>query len=505
MVLSPPVKNQYSRRNDSEDSLDLERRHANDRRSNKIRGGHDVRLGGRSRRSPSPDSIDFEKDFGSARLRDLKSQDDMQSKDATDVMKDLARTLVHPVINVLDSPLDQRLEQLYLLFHMESIQIRFFDEFCPYYKRKVDSDYRGVMETYDVFNGQYIIRDPKTKMEKDVLRAFLQAEKDMMNSSSWLSTFKSLFEARFHKDRSSHIAFTMVDQTFVLTTVVVTLMQTYEKYADNVILEMLEAAASVYFTIIYIVDAIIVRNTWTFLTRPMCICDFLAIIPWYLEKMLGDLIDLNVLSILKIFRLLRLTKLDMLNSPYGEMVVDSITLWAQKTGAMIAMYVVMVMIGAGVFLTASDEVPNATVGLFLAFTMLGNSESPLDAAFEEMPFMIVITIIVMVICSITLIASIINALTQYFVFLSLDFDKRKMAIAETMYDHFSGDYEFSHMKDVNVKYHTMNDDINDIYKEVREALISRLCRPHVYAAPWKEEELSGDSAWLNEEDVFGNP
>ena len=53
-----------------------------------------------------------------------------------------------------------------------------------------------------------------------------------------------------------------------------------------------------------------------------------------------------------------------------------------------------------------------------------------------------------------------------------------MAIAETMYDHFSGDYEFSHMKDVNVKYHTMNDDINDIYKEVREALISRLCRPH---------------------------
>ena len=89
-----------------------------------------------------------------------------------------------------------------------------------------------------------------------------------------------------------------------------------------------------------------------------------------------------------------------------------------------------------------------------------------------------------------------------------------MAIAETMYDHYSGDYEISHLKDVNVKYHTMNDDMDDIYSQVREALISRLCRPHgsvyfwtfilnifwVYAAPWKEEELESQS-WFNDADA----
>jgi len=411
-------------------------------------------------------------------------------KDPEMMVQAFADKFAHPVVPIIDTPFEMKLDAVYLLFHQESTQIQLFDKFSPHIVRNIWSDYRGPELYYQVFNGQFIHPFPQTDEEIGLRTALEDAQKEFQNKRSWLYIQTYLFVCRFDKDAKVHITLTIIDQILVITTVIVTVLQTYDKFAKDTTLAVFEGVASVYFTFTYVFEAIVVRNRTMYLTRIMSIFDFLAIIPWYMELAVGNLVDLEILSILKVFRLLRLTKLPALNSPYGDIIIESISLWAKKTGAMIAMYVMILVIGVGVFLTSDDEVSNGIVGMFRAFMSLASTELPVEKPFTEMKGLILGTCMFTIVCSVSLVSAIINALTLYFVLLSVDYEKRKMAIAETMYDHYAKDYDNDIVRAVAVKYYAIYEDAQVIYGHIRETLVSKYTAPTAYDAPYEPELIN---------------
>jgi len=58
-----------------------------------------------------------------------------------------------------------------------------------------------------------------------------------------------------------------------------------------------------------------------------------------------------------------------------------------------------------------------------------------------------------------------------------EYEKRKMAIAETMYDHYAKDYDNDIVRAVAVKYYAIYEDAHVIYEHIRGTLVSKYTAP----------------------------
>jgi len=114
--------------------------------------------------------------------------------------------------------------------------------------------------------------------------------------------------------------------------------------------ERSELIVTLLFTIEYLMRIITVRNRCRYIIKPMNVVDLLAVLPYYVEKVLPQLPSTS-LRVLRIIRLARLGRLRNLFSEYIE--VMSRALWnaAEEAGPMMFLMIMLevVLFGASVY------------------------------------------------------------------------------------------------------------------------------------------------------------
>jgi len=137
---------------------------------------------------------------------------------------------------------------------------------------------------------------------------------------------------------------------------------------------------TVLFTIEYLLRIITVKNRCRYLLKPMNVVDLLAVIPYYVEKVLPQLPSTS-LRVLRIIRLARLGRLRNLFSEYIE--VMSRALWnaADEAGPMMLLMIMLevVLFGASVYVFEKgnhkdgtfESIPDTMWWAFVTMTTVG--------------------------------------------------------------------------------------------------------------------------------------
>jgi len=108
---------------------------------------------------------------------------------------------------------------------------------------------------------------------------------------------------------------------------------------------------TILFTFEFTVRILNVKNRCSYATRPMNVVDLLAVLPYYVEKLIPQLPSTS-LRVLRIIRLARLGRLRTLFSEYVEVVVRAIRNAVDEAGTMMLLMIVVevVLFGASVYI-----------------------------------------------------------------------------------------------------------------------------------------------------------
>jgi voltage-gated potassium channel len=114
--------------------------------------------------------------------------------------------------------------------------------------------------------------------------------------------------------------------------------------------EISELIVTVLFTIEYLVRIIVVKNRCRYVIKPMNVVDLLAVLPYYVEKVLPQLPSTS-LRVLRIIRLARLGRLRNLFSEYIEVLSRALKNAADEAGPMMLLMIMMevVLFGTSVY------------------------------------------------------------------------------------------------------------------------------------------------------------
>jgi len=118
---------------------------------------------------------------------------------------------------------------------------------------------------------------------------------------------------------------------------------------------------TILFTFEFIVRILTVKNRCSYATRPMNVVDLLAVLPYYVEKVLHQMPSTS-LRVLRIIRLARLGRLRTLFSVYVDVIVRAIRYAVDEAGPMMLLMLVaeVILFGASVYLVENGSHKDGT-------------------------------------------------------------------------------------------------------------------------------------------------